>query len=123
MALNQHYVLTKLNGTLHWTIAKNGRHYNAWKPEKYPFTCDENARDDADILNAVIFQFCYNGWGSREEDEPPLDQAVIRPLEGGPRLRKALDLGCGSGFWVSNIAKSFPHATFVGVDMMGGQDM
>lgn len=123
MAHNQQYVLTTLNGALYWTVAKNGRCYNPWKPEKYPFPCDIQGRDDADLLNAAIFNFCYNGGGGRAEDEVPLSDAVIRPLAGGPRLRKALDLGCGSGLWVSSIAGAFPHAIVVGVDLMGGQDM
>ena len=121
--LRPEYVLLMLNGTPYWTIAKHGRCYNAWKPEKYPFPCDTNARDDCDLLNATIFHFCYNGNGDREEDEFPLHWAVMRPLVGGPRLSKALDLGCGSGIWVSNVARWFPNAVVVGVDLAGGQDM
>jgi hypothetical protein len=104
------------------TILRNGRYYNAWKPSKYPFPCDEFALDDIDLLNAAIFQFCYYGMGGHEEDEIPLSSVDMKPLAGRTPIRRALDLGCGSGLWVSSMAHGFPNATIVGVDLMEGQD-
>ncbi|KAG9042826.1 hypothetical protein FS842_002060 [Serendipita sp. 407] len=47
---------------------------------------------------------------------PEVVQDVLAPVEG---VKKAvLDLGCGTGAWMLAMAQEFPHATFLGVDLI-----
>jgi hypothetical protein len=101
-------------------FSRNGRNFHAWKAGKYPFPCDRVARDNDDIVNAITHHYCY---GTGGYDNSLLEEVLIRPLVGGhSRLKRVLDLGCGSGLFVAEVAHSFPHATVVGVDLVEGQD-
>ncbi|KAM0719807.1 hypothetical protein Q7P37_003942 [Cladosporium fusiforme] len=104
-------------------INKHGRYYHAWKAGKYPFPCDLISRDSYNILNGLAYLHCYVQRGLRTNE--PLKDVVMRPLvdfHDGPPT-KLLDLGCGSGRWVADVAESFPNAQVVGVDIVEGQDM
>ncbi|KAJ1552626.1 hypothetical protein HK405_010608 [Cladochytrium tenue] len=43
-------------------------------------------------------------------------RALLQGSEGGERAR-VLDVGCGPGHWLADMAKAFPKADFVGVDI------
>lgn len=108
--------------TQHYTIHKNRREFHAWKAGKYPFPCDRVARDNEDILLATTHHFCYGTGGF--ELHSLLQDAQVAPLIGGDSmLKRILDIGCGSGLFVSGAAHLFPDATVVGVDLVGGQDV
>jgi ubiquinone/menaquinone biosynthesis C-methylase UbiE len=47
----------------------------------------------------------------------------MMPLMGVQYPNKVLDLGCGNGSWVTDVATMFQHATVVGVDLVGCHDM
>jgi SAM-dependent methyltransferase len=114
-------VAVNVPGVQNNTIRKNGREFHAWKAGKYPFPCDRVARDNEDILLAATHHFCY---GSGGFNFSPLEKVMIAPLIGGnARLRKVLDLGCGSGLFIAATAPLFPDSLVVGVDLVGGQDM
>jgi len=103
------------------TIHKNGREFHAWHAGKYPFPCDRAARDNEDILLATTHQFCYGTGGF---DDSLLEHVLIAPLMGGEsKPKKILDMGCGSGLFIAGAAQLSPNTTFVGVDLVGGQDM
>lgn len=100
-------------------LYRNGRYYHAWRAGKYPFPCDRIARDNEDIMMAAIYHFCYGTGGF---DDSRLEDVLIAPLiRGNSRLRRMVDLACGSGSWVANVACSFPNAIVVGVDLIEGQ--
>ncbi|KAG8757019.1 hypothetical protein FRC14_002450 [Serendipita sp. 396] len=42
-------------------------------------------------------------------------QAILAPQDG--ETKRILDLGCGTGIWTIEMAKEFPHAEVVGVDL------
>jgi trans-aconitate methyltransferase len=46
----------------------------------------------------------------------------MMPLTGIQYPRRVLDLGCGNGSWVTDVARAFPSATVVGVDLVECQD-
>jgi 2-polyprenyl-3-methyl-5-hydroxy-6-metoxy-1,4-benzoquinol methylase len=101
-------------------FSRNGRNFHAWKAGKYPIPCDRVARDNDDIVNAITHHYCYDTNGY---EDSPLDNALIRPLIGEHlSLRRVLDLGCGSGLFVAQIASSLPNA-IVGVDLVERQNM
>jgi tRNA G46 methylase TrmB len=102
-------------------FSRNGRNFHAWKAGKYPFPCDWVARDNDDIVTAIAHHYCY---GTGGYDNSPLANVSIGPLIGEHlRLRKILDMGCGSGLFVAQAARSLPHATVVGLNLVEGQDM
>ncbi len=44
---------------------------------------------------------------------------VLAPKPDPEARRPAvLDIGCGTGRWLSQVAKGFPHADFVGIDLV-----
>lgn len=47
--------------------------------------------------------------------EPETVRAILAPVEG--ETKRILDLGCGSGVWTIAMAKKFPHAQVIGVDL------
>jgi tRNA G46 methylase TrmB len=100
-------------------FSRNGRNFHAWKAGKYPFPCDRVARDNDDIVNAITHHYCY---GTGGYDDIPLHEVLIHPLVGElSTLKRVLDLGCGSGLFVAQVAKSLPDAVVVGVDLVEGQ--
>ena len=109
-------------GIRFWAIPRNGRYYHAWHPVKYPFPCDIIARDGDNILNGVIYQYCLYNRDGLPQGAYPLEDLVMMPLTGVRYPSRVLDLGCGNGSWVCDVARAFPNATVVGVDLVGCQD-
>lgn len=101
------------DGIRYQAIETNGRHYHAWKAGKYPFPCDLTARDSNNILNGLIYLHCYKAGGLGMD--AALNEVVMGPLvefvEGPPR--RILDLGCGTGIWVSDTARRFRGAMVI----------
>jgi SAM-dependent methyltransferase len=51
---------------------------------------------------------------------PPLPQIMA---EDGFEVKAILDLGCGSGSWVMDVAREFPHSSAVAVDLVPMQSL
>lgn len=110
-------------GIRFWAIPRNGRYYHAWHPVKYPFPCDIIARDGDNVLNGVIYQYCLYNRDGLPQGVHSLEDLVMMPLTGVRYPSRVLDLGCGNGSWVCDVARAFPNARVVGVDLVGCQDM
>lgn len=75
---------------------------------------DERERDRLDIIHTMIKVIRPP---PTRLTSCPVDQLQRRPLtpyQPGPRV---LDLGCGTAIWMIDMAKDFPNAEFVGVDL------
>jgi SAM-dependent methyltransferase len=125
LVLNSDPVLIEEHFMRFWALPKNDRFYHAWHPGKYPFPCDIIARDGDNLLNGVIYEYClYNRDGLPVQGGvQPLENLRMMPLTGVQYPNKVLDLGCGNGSWVTDVATMFRNATVVGVDLVGCQDM
>jgi 2-polyprenyl-3-methyl-5-hydroxy-6-metoxy-1,4-benzoquinol methylase len=104
-------------------IPRNDRYYHAWHPGKYPFPCDIITRDGDNLLNGVIYEYCLYNRHGLPEGVTSLQSLKMVPLTGVRNPKKILDLGCGDGSWVTDVATLFPNATVVGVDLVSCQDM
>jgi len=123
VVLNSEPVLLEELDIRFQTIPRNGRYYRAWHPGKYPFPCDIIARDGDNVLNGVIYEYCLYNRDGLPEGVPVLQSLQMMPLTGVRYPKKVLDLGCGNGSWVSDVATMFPNATVIGVDLVSCQDM
>ena len=81
------------------------------------------ARDGDNVLNGAIYQYCLCNRDGLPEGNRSLVDLRMMPLTGIQYPRRVLDLGCGNGSWVCDVARAFPNATVVGVDLVGCQDM
>jgi len=104
-------------------VRRNDRYYHAWHAGKYVFPCDFIARDGDNLLNGVIYEYCLYNRDGLPEGVSPLENLVMMPLTGVRYPKKVLDLGCGNGSWVTDVAETFPNAMVVGVDIVDCQDM
>ena len=104
-------------------VRRNNRYYHAWRPGKYPFPCDILARDSDNVLNGAIYQYCLYNRDGLPEGNRSLEDLTMMPLTGVKYPNRVLDLGCGNGSWVTGVARAFPNATVVGVDLVECQDM
>jgi hypothetical protein len=125
LVLNSEPVVIKEHHMRFLALPKNNRFYHAWHLGKYPFPCDIMARDGDNILNGVIYEYClYNRDGLPVQGGVrPLENLRMMPLTGVQYPNKVLDLGCGNGSWVTDVATTFRNARVVGVDLVGCQDM
>jgi hypothetical protein len=106
-----------------WALLKNDRYYHAWHPGKYPFPCDIIARDGDNLLNVLIYKYCLYNRNGLPKGTPPLEFLRMMPLTGVRYPKKVLNLGCGNGSWVVDVATTILDVTVVGVDLVGCQDM
>ena len=73
--------------------------------------CDETERDRLDVMATMIQTVRERG--KRLINAPFRER---RPTPTGDRSR-VLDLGCGTGVWLSEMAKQFPSTELVGIDL------
>lgn len=113
------------------TVREYGREYGTFRRSTIPLPCpppvadpahreqymmphDERERDRLDIIHTMFKVIRPSA--TRLTSCPP--EMLERPWEGpfgaSPRV---LDLGCGTGIWMIDMAKAFPQAEFVGVDL------
>lgn len=80
---------------------------------QYLFPHDEKERDRLDIMHTMIKVARPPG---RRFTHCPTEglHTQTTPLGARPRI---LDLGCGTGIWLIEMAENFPQAELVGVDM------
>ncbi|KIX00798.1 uncharacterized protein Z518_09863 [Rhinocladiella mackenziei CBS 650.93] len=95
------------------TEHKYGREYGTFRRGQYLFPHDEKERDRLDVMHTMIK--VARPMGMRYT-HCPTNALSARPGPLGQRPR-VLDLGCGTGIWMIEMASSFPAAEFVGVDI------
>ncbi|GAB7322556.1 hypothetical protein MBLNU13_g03475t1 [Cladosporium sp. NU13] len=117
--VQQHYV----HGRPVSVYEENGRLYHAWKRGTYPYPMDEKERSRYDMLYHLIHGIILNHTGTAIENEgSQYVQAVARPIVPSQTPPYSiLDLGCGTGIWASDMARRYPDAEIVGLDIVGGQ--
>ncbi|KAI1804738.1 methyltransferase LaeA [Daldinia bambusicola] len=76
-----------------WWYTENGRSYDTFRRGKYMFPMDEDEMDRMDIFHKFFLV-------AREENSH-YGGLCQRPLPPNPRI---LDLGCGTGIWVIDMA-------------------
>ena len=87
------------------------------KPAPWAYFTDDGRRHlarvhyplpkDAQENHRLDFQHCYLKW--------LIGRNYLAPVP--PTLSAILDVGCGSGIWVRELAQEFPRAQVVGVDL------
>lgn len=53
---------------------------------------------------------------------PPVDD-IMRDEGPGTEVKRCLDLGCGNGSWIMDVARDFPHCEAVAVDLVPMQSL
>jgi len=83
----------------------NGRRYHAYQSgvAQYAFPNDESEMERLDIMHGMI----YKALGNR---------LYLAPLE-EDKIRRALDLGTGTGIWAIDFSDQFPNAEVMGIDL------
>jgi len=80
---------------------------------QYLLPHDDTERDRLDVMH-TMFKTARDV-PTRLLNAP--SQALRRPAGGFDERPRVLDLGCGTGIWMLEMAQEFPTAEFVGVDM------
>ncbi|KAI5863022.1 methyltransferase LaeA [Durotheca rogersii] len=90
-----------------WWFKENGRHYDTFRRGKYMFPMDEEEMDRMDIFHQ-FFLVARRG-------DSHYGGLCQRPLPDHPRI---LDLGCGTGIWVIDMADRHQgRASILGWDL------
>ncbi|KAJ3526258.1 hypothetical protein NMY22_g10236 [Coprinellus aureogranulatus] len=85
------------------------RLYHSHPSAPYPLPVDTPENDRSKAYHAILKRLIganYHG---------PVD-AVLAVNEG--RSPQVLDVGCGVGIWIKDMAADFPHAQFTGIDIV-----
>ncbi|OTB05658.1 hypothetical protein M426DRAFT_127934 [Hypoxylon sp. CI-4A] len=90
-----------------WWYTENGRSYDTFRRGKYMFPMDEEEMDRMDMLHKFFLV--------ARRDNSNYGGLCQRPLPNQPRI---LDLGCGTGIWVIDMADRHQgRANIVGWDL------
>ncbi|KAF4622885.1 hypothetical protein D9613_002243 [Agrocybe pediades] len=86
---------------------KHGQKHHSYDSEKapYPLSYDKNVLELQGLDNRLA-QYLANSISFAKFDKPPA---------------RVLDLGCGTGAWIIDAAKFWPHCEFVGFDLVDVQ--
>ncbi|KAI1090193.1 methyltransferase LaeA [Rostrohypoxylon terebratum] len=91
-----------------WWYTENGRSYDTFRRGKYMFPMDEEEMDRMDIFHKFFLV-------ARRDDNASYGGLCQRPLPHQPRI---LDLGCGTGIWVIDMADRHQgRASILGWDL------
>lgn len=84
---------------------ENGRRYHAYQAEvaKYSYPNDESEIERLDLFHGVFYRVMGN-------------RLFLSPLE-KDKVRRAIDLGTGTGSWALDFADQFPEAEIEGIDL------
>ncbi|EXJ89819.1 hypothetical protein A1O3_02886 [Capronia epimyces CBS 606.96] len=105
-----------------WQVVHElGREYGTYRRGQYLLPHDERERVKLDMTHTVFK--LIRPFGSCRLTNVPTERLSLSeagqlttPLPLGMRPR-VLDLGCGTGIWMNEMAREFPQAEFVGVDI------
>ncbi|RVX67088.1 hypothetical protein B0A52_08331 [Exophiala mesophila] len=96
------------------TVREYGREYGTFRREQYMMPHDDRERDRLDIMHTMLKVIRPPATRLTSCPTEMLEQPADGPFGTSPRV---LDLGCGTGIWMIDMAKLFPQAEFVGVDL------
>ncbi|PQE05792.1 hypothetical protein CJF31_00004540 [Rutstroemia sp. NJR-2017a BVV2] len=82
---------------------ENGRTYHAYKDGKYVFPNDEPEQERLDLQHHIC-SITFDG----RLFSCPIDAASTK---------RVLDVGCGTGIWVTDYADEWPQASVLGIDL------
>ncbi|KAI7865985.1 S-adenosyl-L-methionine-dependent methyltransferase [Mucor mucedo] len=89
-------------------IVRNGRTFHNEQTSTYWFPNDDEEIDRL-VGQHFALKTLFNG---NIPEEALVDNAL--PFEDGAKI---LDLGCGPGTWIMDVATEYPNSEFIGVDM------
>lgn len=84
------------------TIPENGRIYQGERIENYMLPCDEKEQDRLDFIHTMVMNALKS------------DRLTHVPHTPNGRF---LDLGCGTGIWAIEMARVYPNAYVLGLDI------
>ncbi|CAG8471511.1 21434_t:CDS:2, partial [Dentiscutata erythropus] len=76
-------------------------------PSKY-YSLDDLENDDFDLLNIGHYMCRYQWQGNFSS---PINENLINGM-------RVLDIGCGAGSWILDMAAQYPSSTFLGLDKL-----
>ncbi|ETI25241.1 hypothetical protein G647_04614 [Cladophialophora carrionii CBS 160.54] len=95
------------------TIQQFGRLYGAFRSGQYLLPHDLKEADRLDMMHTMFMTI--RDKGNRLTDCPT--DRLKRDVRGWQQPPRVLDLGCGTGTWMLEMAQQFRQAQFVGVDI------
>ncbi|PGH28156.1 hypothetical protein AJ80_00046 [Polytolypa hystricis UAMH7299] len=98
---------------------ENGRLYHGFRRTMYPYPCDELEQNRLDIFHKVFSvarfdRLHYAPLPNTLPSNQSNDSSAKQPIDPGPRI---LDLGCGTGIWAIDMARLYPNAYVLGIDL------
>ncbi|KAG1125568.1 hypothetical protein G6F42_008597 [Rhizopus arrhizus] len=106
-----------LNTTPEYTIPieyeiKNGRRYMISPVNRFYLPCDD---EEADRM--VILHFCIKYGFNGNIVAPVIQSLRVKPNQNDEYSARVLDVGCGPGTWILEMASEFPFTEFHGIDI------
>lgn len=106
-----------LNTTLEYTIPieyeiKNGRRYMVSPAHRFYLPCD-----DEEVDRIVILHFCIKYAFNGNIVAPVIQSLRVKPNQNDKYSTRVLDVGCGPGTWILEMASEFPFTEFHGIDI------
>ncbi|KAL9538393.1 hypothetical protein MBANPS3_010963 [Mucor bainieri] len=106
-----------LNTTPEYTIPieyeiKNGRRYMISPVNRFYLPCDDEEADRIVILHFCI-KYAFNG----NMVAPAIQVLRVKPNQNDKYSTRVLDVGCGPGTWILEMASEFPFTEFHGIDI------
>ncbi|TFK26713.1 hypothetical protein FA15DRAFT_266869 [Coprinopsis marcescibilis] len=103
---------------LHYTeiglVHDHGRYFNSVNSAPYRLPADEEEWDRLQKQHKTFIDIMGRKY-------PPGMSKVMHSETPGKKL--CLDLGCGSGCWIKDVARDFPHCEAVGIDLFSISDV
>ncbi|KAL0144299.1 S-adenosyl-L-methionine-dependent methyltransferase [Mucor lusitanicus] len=106
-----------LNTTPEYTIPieyeiRNGRRYMISPAHRFYLPCDDEEADRIVILHFCI-KYAFNG----NVVAPVIQSLRVKPNHKDKYSTRVLDVGCGPGTWILEMASEFPFTEFHGIDI------
>ncbi|KAF7297382.1 Methyltransf-25 domain-containing protein [Mycena indigotica] len=90
---------------------RDGRLFHSHPTAAYPLPADTPEQERMNVQHRILFEFLGGNY--------PVNCPVPNVLAQNPaRQRYALDICTGTGRWVMDMARDFPHVAFRGIDIV-----